>query len=68
MFVSTRTVEKRIAEMVDNVSEQQTVDLTTTPVFSVALDESVDINGVRVVSRLFPFARESFRAFFPVHT
>ncbi|XP_064120815.1 general transcription factor II-I repeat domain-containing protein 2A-like [Macrobrachium nipponense] len=32
--------------MADNVSQQQTVALTSTPVFSVALDESVDINGI----------------------
>ncbi|XP_050730475.1 general transcription factor II-I repeat domain-containing protein 2-like isoform X3 [Eriocheir sinensis] len=56
MPVSARTVERRISEMAANVSEQQTVALTTTPVFSVALDESVDINDI---PRLAVFARYS---------
>ena len=48
MSVSARTVERRISEMADNnVSEQQTDALiTTTPVLSVAMDESVDINDI----------------------
>ena len=53
---SARTVERRISEMAANVGEQQTVALTTTPVFSVALDESVDINDI---PRLAVFARYS---------
>ncbi|XP_066971768.1 protein FAM200C-like [Macrobrachium rosenbergii] len=42
--------------MADNVTQQQTVALTITPVFSVALDESVDINDI---PRLAVFARYS---------
>ncbi|XP_064090842.1 general transcription factor II-I repeat domain-containing protein 2A-like [Macrobrachium nipponense] len=56
MPVSARTVERRISEMADNVTQQQTVALTITPVFSVALDESVDINDI---PRLAVFARYS---------
>ena len=56
MPVSARTVERRISEMADNVSEQRTAVLTTTPVFSVALDENVDINDI---ARLVVFARYS---------
>ncbi|XP_037802959.1 protein ZBED8-like [Penaeus monodon] len=54
--VSARTVERRISEMAANVSEQQTVAITTTPVFSVALGESVDVSGI---PRLAVFARYS---------
>ncbi|XP_069988559.1 general transcription factor II-I repeat domain-containing protein 2A-like [Penaeus vannamei] len=43
-MIISRTVERRISEMADDESEQLTAALTTTPVFSVALDESVDIN------------------------
>uniref|UniRef100_A0A3P9DHS7 DUF4371 domain-containing protein n=1 Tax=Maylandia zebra TaxID=106582 RepID=A0A3P9DHS7_9CICH len=43
---SARTVERRIQEMGDNVRAQQTAGLKEAQVFSVALDESVDINGV----------------------
>lgn len=46
MPVSARTVERRISEMAVNVSEQQTVALKNAPVFSVALDESVDVNDI----------------------
>ena len=56
MPVSARTVERRISEMADNVTQQQTVALTITPVFSVALDESVDINDI---PRFAVFARYS---------
>ena len=56
MPVSPRTVERRISEMAANVNKQQPVALTTTPVFSVALNESVDINDI---PRLAVFARYS---------
>ncbi|XP_064110289.1 general transcription factor II-I repeat domain-containing protein 2A-like [Macrobrachium nipponense] len=56
MPISARTVERRISEMADNVTQQQTVALTITPVFSVALDESVDINDI---PHLAVFARYS---------
>lgn len=56
MPVSARTLERRISEMADNVNAQQTAALTTTPVFSVALVESVDINDI---PRLAVFARYS---------
>ncbi|ROT81459.1 hypothetical protein C7M84_025381 [Penaeus vannamei] len=58
MPVSARTLERRISEMADNVNAQQTAALTTTPVFSVALVESVDINDI---PRLAVFARKCFR-------
>ena len=38
--VSARTIQRCITELVENVSEQQTVTLKGAPVFSVALDES----------------------------
>ncbi|XP_064111511.1 uncharacterized protein LOC135219004 [Macrobrachium nipponense] len=56
MAVSAKTVERRISEVADNVSQQQMVALTSAPVFSVALDESMDINGI---PRLAVFARYS---------
>ncbi|XP_064111510.1 protein FAM200C-like [Macrobrachium nipponense] len=46
MAVSAKTVERRISEVADNVSQQQMVALTSAPVFIVALDESVDISGI----------------------
>ena len=42
--------------MADNVNEQQTAALTTTPVFSVALDESADVNDIPCLAN---FARYS---------
>ncbi|XP_042891739.1 general transcription factor II-I repeat domain-containing protein 2A-like [Penaeus japonicus] len=57
MPVSPRTVERRISEMAANVNEKQTVALTITPVFSVALVESSGINGIP--PRLAVFARYS---------
>lgn len=50
-MIISRTVERRISEMADDESEQLTAALTTTPVFSVALDESVDINDGIVTQR-----------------
>lgn len=44
--VSARTVHRRIEEMAENVSEQRIAGLKDAMVFSVALDESVDINDV----------------------
>ncbi|XP_068609293.1 general transcription factor II-I repeat domain-containing protein 2A-like [Brachionichthys hirsutus] len=46
MPLSPRTVESRISEMSENVSRQQTSALRDAPVFSVAVDENVDVNGV----------------------
>uniref|UniRef100_A0A8C6LBI0 HAT C-terminal dimerisation domain-containing protein n=1 Tax=Nothobranchius furzeri TaxID=105023 RepID=A0A8C6LBI0_NOTFU len=43
---SARTMERRIQEMGDNVRAQQTAGLKEAQVFSVALDESIDINDV----------------------
>lgn len=52
MAVSARNVERRITKMVENVKEQETVALKYAPVFSVALDESVnDIPRLAVVAR-----------------
>ena len=42
--VSARTVERRITEMATDITEQQSAALKAAEVFSVALDESVDIN------------------------
>uniref|UniRef100_H2YQ88 DUF4371 domain-containing protein n=1 Tax=Ciona savignyi TaxID=51511 RepID=H2YQ88_CIOSA len=42
--VSARTVERRITDMATDITEQQSAALKAAEVFSVALDESVDIN------------------------
>ena len=42
--VSARTVERRITEMATDLTEQQSAALKAAAIFSVALDESVDIN------------------------
>ncbi|KAF7644751.1 hypothetical protein LDENG_00216470 [Lucifuga dentata] len=44
--LSARTVERRLTEMAENVSQQQTSALKNAPVFSMAVDESMDINDV----------------------
>ena len=44
--VSARTVERRVEDMVADVKMQQGVALQSVNTFSVALDESVDINDI----------------------
>ncbi|KAJ3584984.1 hypothetical protein NHX12_013707, partial [Muraenolepis orangiensis] len=44
--VSARTVGRRIEELAENVCAQQTAGLKDATVFSVALDESVDLNDI----------------------
>uniref|UniRef100_UPI00358FEE4E general transcription factor II-I repeat domain-containing protein 2-like n=1 Tax=Myxine glutinosa TaxID=7769 RepID=UPI00358FEE4E len=44
--MSTRSIERRIEEMVENVSAQQIAGLKDAVVFSIALDESVDVNDI----------------------
>ena len=44
--VSARSVERRIEELEENVCAQQTAGLKEATVFSVALDESVDVNDI----------------------
>ena len=44
MPISPRTVERLITNMSTDVTEQPTVALKRANVFSVALDESIDIN------------------------
>ena len=44
MAISLRTVERRITDTAIDVTEQQTVALKGANVFSVALDESMNIN------------------------
>ena len=44
--VSSRTVERRVEDMAANVKIQQAVALKSVKTFSVALDESVDINDI----------------------
>lgn len=44
--MSARTVQRRIEKMTESVNEQQTAGLKDAMVFSVALDESVDINDI----------------------
>ena len=46
MPASRRTIERRMTDMVDDVVGQQTVSLRNAEVFSVALDESVDLNDI----------------------
>ena len=44
MPVSARTIERRITDIAKDVNKQQTFALKTANVFSVALNESIDIN------------------------
>lgn len=44
--VSARTVQRRIEELAENVCAQQTAGLKEATVFSIALDESVDVNDI----------------------
>lgn len=44
--VSARSVQRRIDEMAENVRAQQTAGLKDAAVFSIALDESVDVNDI----------------------
>ena len=44
MPVSSRTIERHITNMAKDVNKQQTIALETVNVFSVAVDESIDIN------------------------
>ena len=46
-IISTRTIERRITDIAKDVNKQQTIALKTVNVFSVALDESIDINDNR---------------------
>lgn len=53
---SARTIERRITEMTQNVQKQQRDAIKRSFVFSVALDESVDINDIArlaIVARYF---------------
>jgi hypothetical protein len=43
---SARSIERRITDMAENVTVKQTTGLQQAVVFSVALDESVDVNDV----------------------
>ena len=43
MLVSARTTERRITNIAKGVNKQQTIALKTANIFSVALDESIDI-------------------------
>ena len=52
--VSARTVQQRVEDMTADVKMQQVVALQSVNTFSVALDESVDVN---VVPRLAIIAR-----------
>ena len=44
MPVFARTIERRITNIAKDVTKQQTIALKTANVFSVALNESIDIN------------------------
>ena len=44
MPVSARTIERRIIDIAKDVNKQQTIAIKTANVFSLALDESIDIN------------------------
>uniref|UniRef100_A0A8C8RPP1 Uncharacterized protein n=1 Tax=Pelusios castaneus TaxID=367368 RepID=A0A8C8RPP1_9SAUR len=48
--VSVRTIERCISEMAENINEKQTTALKDAAVFSVAVDESMDINDVSRVA------------------
>ena len=54
MPASPRTVDRRIKDMATDVTEQQTVALKAANVFSIVLDQNIDINnnsGLEVVAR-----------------
>ncbi|XP_026479418.1 zinc finger MYM-type protein 6-like [Ctenocephalides felis] len=51
---SARTIERRITEMADNVTTKQNAGLQEAVSFSVAVDESTDVNDI---ARLAVFAR-----------
>ena len=54
MPVSVRTIERRITDIAKYVNEQKIVVLKAANVFSVALDESIDIKDnlrVKVLAR-----------------
>ena len=44
--VSARSVERRVEELAESVRAQQTAALKEASVFSIALDESVDVNDI----------------------
>ena len=44
MPIFSRTVERRITDMAIDVTQQQTVALKASNIFSVTLDESIDVN------------------------
>ena len=44
MPVSARTIERRITDLAKDGNKQQTIALETANVFSVALDDSININ------------------------
>ena len=46
MPVSARTIERRITGIAKEVNKQQTIALKTANVFSVALDESIDVDDI----------------------
>ena len=43
--LSRNTVKVRILVMADNVSHQQSTDITSCDLFSICLDESTDVTG-----------------------
>jgi len=46
ILASPRSIERRITDMAENITVKQTTGLQQAVVFSVALDESVDVNDV----------------------
>ncbi|GFY51730.1 hypothetical protein TNIN_150451 [Trichonephila inaurata madagascariensis] len=48
---SARTVDRRITQMAENVTAKQNSGLQETVAFSIALDESKDVNDVAVIAR-----------------
>ena len=48
MPVSARTIERRITDLAKDVNKQQTIALKTANIFSVAVNESIDINNPRL--------------------
>lgn len=44
--MSARSYQRRIAEMSENVRDEQTAGLKNATVFSIALDENVDMNDI----------------------
>ena len=58
---SARSVQRRVDEMAENVRDQQTAGLKDATVFSIALDESVDVNDIPRLAVMARYCDSSVR-------